>query len=72
MALKEIVARVLTLDELIKSQKTGTRVDIANHFGLTTRAIHNYINAFRAAGREVEYDEELESFVYPKKPGDQS
>lgn len=72
MALKDIVARVFTLDELIKLQKTGTRVDIANRFGLTARAIHNYINAFRAAGREVEYDEELESFVYPKKPTDQS
>ncbi|ELR73000.1 hypothetical protein C900_00502 [Fulvivirga imtechensis AK7] len=52
------------LDELIKSESTGTVTELAEKLNISKRHVYNYLNIFNEIGRINRYDESKRSFVY--------
>ncbi|GAA4278043.1 hypothetical protein [Aquimarina mytili] len=62
----ELIERV---DRLVRMQATGTPDDFAYKLGISKTKLYRIINVMKQLGAPIEYDHNLQSFVYEKAVG---
>lgn len=58
--------RLQFLDQLIRQQSTGNADSLAAKMGISRRQIYNFLNELRDFGLEIDYQRDINSFVYRK------
>lgn len=58
--------RLQQIDQLIRQQNTGNAESLAGKMGVSRRQIYNLIGELKDLGLEIEYNREINSFVYRK------
>ncbi|OFY26015.1 MAG: hypothetical protein A2275_05895 [Bacteroidetes bacterium RIFOXYA12_FULL_35_11] len=60
--------RIIKLDELIRSEKTGTPSKLAKRFKISERSIFNYLKFMKDEMKSpIIWDDEKKSYVYSRK-----
>lgn len=69
MKLLEYIGKLQKLTRLLKMERTGGVVNIANYMGTHRNTVYNYMLELRAMGAEIEYDKNRNTYYF-KKPFD--
>jgi len=67
LALKQTVSKLFYLDELIRSESTGSIKELSKKLNVSQRQVYNYLKIFNEVGRANRYDATKSSYVYTDK-----
>jgi hypothetical protein len=60
----KILDRLARLDQLIRTNRTGTAEELAQKLGISRRQLYNYFDEMKAFGLEIEFDRYAQTFRY--------
>lgn len=64
LALKDTVEKLFYMDELIRSESTGTAKELAAKLSISQRHVYNYLKTLNKIGKATRFDRAKNSYVY--------